>query len=60
MIAIAKKERDEFIRLNRKTVDQYEGITDPVERAVIMLSPRKHDPLIVYAPAPIGMEELFA
>lgn len=58
--AIRKREHDEFIRLNRRTVDLYEGITDLVEIAVIMLSRRKYDPLIVYADAPLSVEELFA
>ncbi|MEQ1747774.1 MAG: hypothetical protein ABL974_00015 [Prosthecobacter sp.] len=57
---IRKKEREEYIRLNRRTVDQYEGIADRVEIAVIMLSPRKYDPLIAYAPAPLSVEQLFA
>ncbi|MFO1483341.1 MAG: hypothetical protein U1F71_08300 [Verrucomicrobiaceae bacterium] len=60
MAAIAQKEHDEYVRLNRRTVNQYEGVNDPVEIASIMLEPKKHDPLIVYAPPPLGVEELFA
>ena len=58
--AIKKKEHDEYVQLNRRTVNQYEGVSDLVEMAVIMLSPRKYDPLIVYAPAPVSSEALFA
>ncbi|HEY1084391.1 MAG TPA: hypothetical protein VGE29_19140 [Prosthecobacter sp.] len=58
--AIRKKEHDEYVRLNRKTVDLYAGVTEPVEMIQILLTPRKHDPLIVYAPAPASAEELFA
>jgi len=58
--SIRKREREEYIRLNRRTVDQYDGIADRVEIAVIMLSPRKFDPLVAYAPAPLSVEQLFA
>jgi hypothetical protein len=58
--AIRKKEHDEYVRMNRRTVNQYEGITDSVEIAVIMLSPRKYDPLIDYAAPPMSSEALFA
>ena len=49
---IRRAEWDEYVRLNRRTVDLYEGVTDPVEQICILLTSRKHDPLIVYAPAP--------
>jgi hypothetical protein len=57
---IRKAERGEFIRLNRRTVNLYEGVTDSVEIICIMLTRRKHDPLIEYAPAPKTAEQLFA
>ena len=56
--AIRKKEYKEYVRLNRRTVNLYEGVNDPVEIALIMLSRRKYDPLIVYAPAPVTCEGL--
>lgn len=58
--AIRKKEREEYIRLNRRTVNLYEGVTDSVEIAIIMLSRRRYDPLIAYAPSPVSCENLFA
>src|SRR5215831_5260114 len=39
---------EEHIRKNRRTVDPFEGITDPVEMTKIRHEPRKHDPLITY------------
>jgi len=37
---------EEYIRKNRRTVDPFEGITDPVEITKVRHEPRKHDPLI--------------
>jgi len=56
---IRKAERDEFIRQNRRIVNLYEGVTDPVEAIRIMLTQRKHDPLIEYVTAPKTAEQLF-
>lgn len=60
MHEIARKKHQEYVRLNRKTVNLYEGVTDLVEMATIMLTPRRYDELIVHAPAPISKDELFA
>ncbi|MES2657738.1 MAG: hypothetical protein V4689_03920 [Verrucomicrobiota bacterium] len=57
--AIREAERDQYIRRNRRTVNLYEGVSDPVEIACIMLKHREYDPLIVYASAPTTSEELF-
>ena len=38
----------------------YENVTDPVEIARIMLTPRKYDELVTYAPSPVSVESLFA
>jgi hypothetical protein len=53
-------QREEFIRQNRRTVNLYEGVTDPVEVIRLMLTRRKHDPLTVYAPSPLTAEQAFA
>ena len=58
--AIRAKEYDEYVRLNRRTVNLYEGVSDPVKIAIIMLSPCKHDPLIAYEASPVSCESLFA
>ncbi len=56
---ILQDERDQYISKNRRTANLYEGVSDAVEIACIMLTQQEHDPLIVYAPAPITSEELF-
>jgi hypothetical protein len=55
-----KEERDKFIRENKRDVDPYAGITDPVEILRRLHTPRKYDPLIAYAPPPKPAEELYA
>lgn len=57
---IRQAEWDENVRQNRRTVNLYEGVIDPVEIIRIMLTNRKHDPLIVYSPAPVSSEQIFA
>lgn len=55
-----RAERDEFIRQNRRTVNLYEGVTDPVEIIRILQTPRKPDPLMQLVPPPKSVEELYA
>jgi hypothetical protein len=55
-----KEERAKFIRENKREVDPFAGITDPVEILKILHTPRKYDPLIAYAPPPKPAEELYA
>ena len=57
---IRQAERDEYVRQNRRTVNLYDGVTDPVEIIRIMLAHRKHDPFIEYQPSPISTEQAFA
>lgn len=45
-------ERQAYIEQNRKEVNRYAGIHDPVEILTIMHSPRKPDPLIKEVPYP--------
>jgi hypothetical protein len=54
-----KKERDEFIRHNRKDVNAFQGISDPVEILKIIHAPRKHDPLINWIPCPVPVDQLY-
>jgi len=58
--AAAKKERDEFIRKNRKDFDAFKGITDPVEILKVVQAKRKYDPLVNWIPCPIPTDELYA
>jgi hypothetical protein len=51
-------ERQEYLRKNRKDVDLYAGITDPVEILRITYQRRKPDPLIHYLPPPRSVEEM--
>jgi hypothetical protein len=57
--AIQAKEREEYIRKNRRHVDLYEGISDPVEIIKIMHMDKKYDPLIKYINYPKTKEEMY-
>lgn len=57
--AIQAKEREEYIRKNRKEVNLYEGISDPVEIIKIMHRDKKYDPLIKYINYPKTKEEMY-
>jgi len=48
-----------YIEENRKTVNLYEGLTDPVEILKMMHAPRRHDPLIRYEPYPLKKERIY-
>jgi hypothetical protein len=50
---------EEYIRKNRRTVDPFEGITDPVEITMVRHEPRKRDPLITYLPHATPPAELY-
>lgn len=53
-------ERLEFIRKNRREVDRFAGLTDPVDIIRELHTWRKPDPLIVYKPTPFTAVELYA
>jgi hypothetical protein len=50
---------EEYIRKNRRTVDPFEGITDPVEITKVRHKPREHNPLITYLPPATPPAELY-
>jgi len=52
-------EHKEYIRANRRIVDPFKGITDPVEILKIGHEPRQQDPLIVYLPHATPSVELY-
>lgn len=56
----ARKEREEYIRQNRRDVNEFEGVTDPVEVLKICHRPRKIDPLIHWIPYPTPEDQLYA
>lgn len=53
-------ERQEFIRKNRREVDRFAGMTDPVEIIRELHSWRKPDPLIVYKPTSLTLAKAYA
>jgi hypothetical protein len=55
----AKKEREEYIRNNRRDVNEFEGISDVIEILKIVHRPRKYDPLINWIPHPIATDQLY-
>jgi hypothetical protein len=57
--AIKKKDQDEFIRQNRKDVNAFQVISDPVEMLKIIHAPRKHDPLVNWIPCPRPVDQLY-
>ena len=54
-----RHEQEEYIRKNRKTIDAFSGISDPVEMLKLVHEPREHDPLIEWVPCPIPTDELY-
>ncbi len=53
------KRQQEHIAANRRDVDPYEGVTDPVEVLEIFHQPRKYDPLVNWIPHPVPTEQLY-
>ena len=58
--AIEAAKRDEYIRKNRKDVNLYEGINDPVEIIKIMHKEQPYNPLIRYIKYPKTKEQVYA
>src|SRR5262249_14348741 len=50
---------EEHIRKNRRTVDPFEGITDPVEMTKVRHEPRKKDPQTPYPPQATPRPKLY-
>ncbi|MFH2056981.1 MAG: DUF1963 domain-containing protein [bacterium] len=57
--ATARKEREEYIRKHRRDVNEFDGVTDPVEILKIIHRPRKHDPLINWIPHTTPVDQLY-
>src|SRR6266567_4520874 len=55
----AREAREAYVRANRKDVDRYAGVTDPVDLLRLMHTPPKHDPLVDLLPAPKTFEDLY-
>ncbi|MEI8196930.1 MAG: hypothetical protein WCI73_13600 [Phycisphaerae bacterium] len=56
---ILKAKQEEYIRQNRRDVDLYAGVIDPVEIIRLAQQNRPYDPLIHYLPPPRGLEEFY-
>src|SRR6187401_971052 len=57
--AAAKKEREEYIRKNRRDLHEFEGVSDVVEVLKIVHTPRTYDPLINWIPHPTPTDKLY-
>ena len=55
-----REQREAYIRANRRDVDPYDGVDDPLEILKIVHSPPKPDPLIRYALPPRKPAALYA
>ncbi len=55
-----RQQRAAFIHANRRNVDPYAGLDDPLEMLKIVHSPPKPDPLIRHAPPPRPTAALYA
>jgi len=56
---IKRKEEEEFIKKNRKDINLYDGITDPIEILKIMYTPKKYNPLENYVKYGKSIEEMY-
>lgn len=59
VLAKATRERDEHIRANRRDVDEFAGVSDPVEILKIIHRPRKIDPLINWIPCQTPTDRIY-
>lgn len=55
-----RKEEEDFIKKNRKDIDLYAGITDPVEILKVMHKPQKYNPLENYVKYEKDIEEIYS
>jgi len=54
----ARVAREAYVQANRKDVDRYSEVTDPVDLLRLMHLPPKADPLVKLLPPPKTFEEL--
>jgi hypothetical protein len=53
-------EQAAFIQANRRTIDPYAGITDPVQLILRIMDRRSIDPMVEILPPPSSLEDLYA
>lgn len=58
--AAEKRKREEYIKQNRRDVNEFHGVTDLVEVLKIVHRSRKHDPLVNWIPHPTPVDRLYA
>jgi hypothetical protein len=56
----ARQKHEAYVQANRRDVDPYAGIDDPLEILKIVHQPRKLDPLVRYAPPAKSTDALYA
>lgn len=57
--AASRKERDEYIRKNRRDLNEFDGVKDLVEVLKIIHRPRKTDPLINWIPYETPTDQIY-
>jgi len=57
--AKARQAEQDYIRKNRRVVNEFEDVTNPVEALTIIHRPRKRDRLIEWTPHPTPVDELY-
>ncbi|WP_268625291.1 DUF1963 domain-containing protein [Paenibacillus alvei] len=54
-----RQEQQAYIEQHRRTVNLYEGLTDPIEILKVMHAPRHYDPLIQYVDYPHSKDQIY-
>jgi hypothetical protein len=54
-----QREHDEYIRKNKKTVNVFAGLSDPIAMLKLVHQPRKFDALIDWTPCPVPTDALY-
>lgn len=57
--AATRREREEYVRRNRRDLNEFDGITDLVEVLKIIHKPRRSDPLINWIPHATPVDQLY-
>jgi hypothetical protein len=58
--AAAREERAKYMKENRRDLNEFAGVEDPVEVLKIIHRPRKHDPLVNWIPYATPTDQIYA
>ncbi len=58
--AAAREARAKYIRENRRDLNEFAGVDDPVEVLKIIHRPRKYDPLVNWMPYAVPTDQIYA